>query len=384
MTMLPELVASDGSVAEIVADVPDRTELDSLPLMSESVPFSWHSRAIDLGNNIVFTPGAKWDRFKDGASIIRIPIFYLKTESSRFTLGDTTPLMKEALVKGFTLRDKEITINFETADSEIYKVDVEGSGDTTPKYEKLSSIDRKNFKGYFDDYVEPGDVRISACKKEVSKYLNRIDSISSAELNTYSDRVIDNMSKDNLSALLKAPQGYVKKIKDKIILLESEYCEQKFYKMVDSGEIICVPHYALPNMIHPIKCTNSIAKSLYNSEGDMNNLEFSVITQIASLENVKWWHRILDHGGNSSFHLNGFINHYPDFIVMTNNGTLVLVETKGADRDNTDSKRKLKLGKVWENRSGLSYRYFMVVEGQSFDVDGAHHIDDFIEIMKKL
>jgi len=37
--------------------------------------------------------------------------------------------------------------------------------------------------------------------------------------------------------------------------------------------------------------------------------------------------------GGADFYLNGAINHYPDFIVKTRNGRIVLVETKG---DNTD------------------------------------------------
>jgi hypothetical protein len=54
------------------------------------------------------------------------------------------------------------------------------------------------------------------------------------------------------------------------------------------------------------------------------------------------------------FKLNGFINHYPDFIAMTRSGNALLAESKSDDRDNGDSERKLALGKEWERLAAPS------------------------------
>ena len=53
----------------------------------------------------------------------------------------------------------------------------------------------------------------------------------------------------------------------------------------------------------------------------------------------------------SGFRINGFINHYPDFIIRTTSGKIIILETKGDDRDNSDSVRKLKLGNAWEKQA---------------------------------
>ena len=91
----------------------------------------------------------------------------------------------------------------------------------------------------------------------------------------------------------------------------------------------------------------------------------------------------------NDFRINGFINHYPDFMVMTQSGKLVLIEYKGDDRDNSDSARKVKLGRIWQDKAGISagtdcYRYFMVFKNRDFGIDGAYMLDDFIAIMQEL
>jgi type III restriction enzyme len=63
------------------------------------------------------------------------------------------------------------------------------------------------------------------------------------------------------------------------------------------------------------------------------------------------------------FRINGFLNHYPDFIIQTKSNKTILLETKGDDRDNSDSEAKIRLGKAWENRAGKQgYKYFMVFD----------------------
>ena len=132
----------------------------------------------------------------------------------------------------------------------------------------------------------------------------------------------------------------------------------------------------------PADTTDAIPNSLYEAEkDDMNNGEHELIDAVVALGNVKWWHRIIERKG---FRLNGYINHYPDFIVMTKSGKLVLIEYKGDDRDNSDSKRKLNMGRKWQAQAGQNYRYFMVFKNRDFGIDGAYTLDQFVEIMKEL
>ena len=126
-----------------------------------------------------------------------------------------------------------------------------------------------------------------------------------------------------------------------------------------------------------------INKSLYEQEADVNNFEHRVISEIAGLPNVRWWHRVID-SNKAGFVLNGFINHSPDFIVATTSGKIVLVETKGDDRDNSDSRIKLQLGRKWADMAGTKYRYYMVFDENDTGFDGAYPVREFMELMKKL
>ena len=77
------------------------------------------------------------------------------------------------------------------------------------------------------------------------------------------------------------------------------------------------------------------------------------------------------------FRINGFLNHYPDFIVKTKAGKIIALETKGDDRDNTDSELKLKLGKQWESKAGRDFHYMMVFENNP--VNGAERLSDALK-----
>lgn len=93
----------------------------------------------------------------------------------------------------------------------------------------------------------------------------------------------------------------------------------------------------------------------------MNDFEATVITDNASLDNIKFWHRNLGRG--KGFAINGFkSNHYPDFIIVTKSDNVILLETKGDDRDNPDSASKRRLGNRWADLSGEKAHYFMVYD----------------------
>ena len=70
----------------------------------------------------------------------------------------------------------------------------------------------------------------------------------------------------------------------------------------------------------------------------------------------------------TGFELNGFINHYPDFIVRMKNGKTILIETKDDHMDGSDNKNKLRLGEKWTSKAGDEFRYFMVFETERLKV----------------
>ena len=102
-------------------------------------------------------------------------------------------------------------------------------------------------------------------------------------------------------------------------------------------------------------------------------------SHIGSLENVLFWHKNPVYKG---FLMNGFVNHYPDFIVVTKSGKKILIETKGDHLDGSDSQSKIRLGGAWAKKAGNDYRYYMVFENRQ--VPGAITIDEMIDRLGKL
>lgn len=57
-------------------------------------------------------------------------------------------------------------------------------------------------------------------------------------------------------------------------------------------------------------------------------------------------------------------------------GDIVIIETKGDDRDNSDSEGKLKLGKAWESQANqlthnTGYKYHCSMVFETKPIDGA-------------
>lgn len=312
-------------------------------------------------------------------SALRIPQFFLRSIPDLFG-GEFELLQPENLSEGFSLAGQDAQVHFELATGDMYRIDIEERGEAVPKYKRASSE--------LNEYIRsrlaklPPEQKIKSCTDMLCARINRNNRYSAAEISDYVHRIVSGMTEDELAAMESAIPSYAAKIQDKITRLEEAYREEVFNRWADAGKIVCRDSYALPAVITPKEPTDAIPKSLYDAEkDDMNGGEHELIDAVVALDNVKWWHRIIERKG---FRLNGYINHYPDFMVMTNSDNLILIEYKGDDRDNSDSERKLKLGRKWQAQSGEHYRYFMVFKNREFGIDGAYTLDTFIEIMKGL
>lgn len=317
--------------------------------------------------------------FSEEASAIRIPQFFLRSIPDLF--GDEFELLeKENLSDGFSLSGQDAKIRFELATGEMYRVDIEEKGEAVPKYRRASA----ELSEYIRDRLAqlPPEQKIEKCTKMICDQINRNNRYAASEILDYVRRIVSGMTDDELSAMETSIPTYASKIQSKIDALEEAYRQEKFNHWLDTGKIVCRGSYALLPVITPADTIESIPKALYEAErNDMNDEERTLIDAVVALDNVKWWHRIID---RKDYCINGFITHYPDFMVMTNSGRLVLIEYKGDDRDNSDSERKCTLGRQWQAQAGQNYRYFMVFKNREFGIDGAYTLDRFIAIMKEL
>ncbi|MGM9599435.1 MAG: DEAD/DEAH box helicase [Faecousia sp.] len=327
----------------------------------------------------MLTQNAIQAQFADEASELLVPQFFLRLTPDLFG-GEYELLEPENLSEGFSLAGQDAQVRFELATGEMYRVDIEDNGEAVPKYRRADS----ELNAFIRERLArlPEEEKIKRCTNLLCGNINRNNRYASAEIEDYVRRIIAGMTEDELAAMETAIPTYAMKIMEKIKGLEDAYREDKFNRWLDTGKIVCRENYSLPGVITPADTTDAIPKSLYEAEkDDMNNGERDLIDAVVGLGNIKWWHRIIERKG---FHLNGFMNHYPDFMVMTNSGKLVLIEYKGDDRDNSDSKRKLSLGRKWQAQAGPNYRYFMVFKNRDFGIDGAYTLDEFVNVLKEL
>ena len=322
-----------------------------------------------------------YDEYKDEALALEIPQFYYKSENSLFAFldGDYKELVsKEFLSDGFTLKDKSVEIDFRSATESVAEVDV--NKNEKPKYRFMAEAESEYFKEMFKNQAP--ESRVRNCKYQIKKILETLDIVSSVELTAYIDRVVENMDGDELAALEKNVHGFAIRIKEKINKLLDEYRRDRFKHLIETGKIVCIPSFKLKSEINPGETFSFLSKSLYAEEQTMNAFERKVIEKVASVPNIKWWHRNIE---RHEFYINGFINHYPDFIVMTNSGYIVMIETKGEHlTSNDDSREKAELGKMWQAQAGSKFRYYMVSENDIASNPDATSFDKFLNIIKDL
>ncbi len=89
------------------------------------------------------------------------------------------------------------------------------------------------------------------------------------------------------------------------------------------------------------------------------------------------WHRNPVKG--DGFEINGVTNHYPDFIIKTVSGKIVILETKG---DHLIATKKIKLGNTWAQNAGKQFKYFLVYD--KLQVEGTKTKEQFLALMKEL
>ncbi|MDE5557315.1 MAG: DEAD/DEAH box helicase family protein [Ruminococcus sp.] len=316
-------------------------------------------------------------QYEEQVKKLRIPQFFMKSTPDLFG-GDTVFLDKNSLLEGFNLSEQDANINFTLSSGEMYTVDIQSQGDAVPKYKKVSKTESEYINGLLARSA-PED-KIKKCTEYICHDINQNNAFATPEVDEYVNRIVSNMTEDELAVIETSFTTYAMKIKEKIKELQEVYMEKQFYKWLDSGKIVCQEEYSFPIVITPSTSNDSVPLSLYDAEYDkLNNEEKNIRDILAGTNSVEWWHRIIEKKG---FCINAFINHYPDFIVKMKSGRIVVVEYKGGDRDNSDSKTKLKLGRQWASYAGTEYRYFMVFD--SNPIEDAYTLDDFADMLKNI
>lgn len=323
------------------------------------------------------------EEFAREASELVIPQFVVETSPTLFFDHEFALLEKENLYKGFTLRDKDTQIDFSAIEVEIARIDVEDSNDGKPKAFQIKGYDNIQMKEWIDS--QPSEAKRRICKDMICKKISRNNAIHDIELEEYVGHIMNHMTEDQLTDLEQSYYPYMVAIENKVNALLSQYAFERFYKLLEQEHITCIPMYRMPEIIAPSRTISSIPKSLYTEEEDFDNAyEKKVIWELSALDNIKWWHRNIARKG---FAINGAVTAYPDFMAMTNSGKILLIETKGDQLKNDESKVKSEIGAKWAAKASMTgriYKYYMVFQTKNPEYEGAYSYDRFMEIVREL
>ena len=316
--------------------------------------------------------------FREQAEQINLPQFYLKVPANDLfgMKEEDLPLEKENLLEGFALSKADTNIAFDSITSELYKVDLdETKKEHTPTFVRLDGKVKDSVMTYILDPSRK-DSRVKNFTKRLMDLIGNLFPIPDKEIEKYINRILEDFKDEQFSDLAANEYTYKDKIKFKIIALSEQFAEKKFKDFLDTDKVFIKPSFTLPKSISPVETAKDITKSLYEKEGSMNGFEERVINEIGNMTNIAFWTRNIERKG---FRINGFINHYPDFIIQTKSGKTILLETKG---DHLDAESKIRLGASWANKAGNNFRYFMVYEKRT--VDGAYRFEDFINVISEI
>ena len=289
----------------------------------------------------------------------------------------------------FVLANLDATVNFTAIDSDVFSVDAVdiGKGESAPAFKEVKRAEKEKLNHIIKSQPSTGQVTSIVGRLFDLIGKNTFYPIDDNDIKKYLSRIVEVMSPEQRSDCLERDYAYVKAIKIKITGLANEYSAKVFNDWLTLQKVKLQPSFVFPTSITPSENAPAITNSLYVTERGMNGLESSVIGKIAQLDNVLWWHCNLERG--KGFCINGFINHYPDFVVLTASKNIIIIETKGDDRDNSDSKDKLKLGKLWESHAnqlihetGFRYHYMMVFDNNP--LDGAQTVGDALNLVAGL
>lgn len=316
--------------------------------------------------------------FREQVKSINIPQFFLKVPANDlFNKGEQdVALEKESLLEGFALSKSDTNIAFDSITSELYKVDLDiTKKEHTPTFVRLDGEVKESIMTFFLDPARK-DSRVKNFTHRIMNIIGNMYPIPDKEIERYISRILEDFTDEQFNDFANNEYTYTDKIKKKIKSLSEDFAEQKFKDYLDTDKVFIKPSFKMPNSISPNNTSKDITKSLYEKEGNMNGFEEQVINEIANMGNVAFWTRNIEKKG---FRINGFLNHYPDFIIQTKSGKTIILETKG---DHLDAEQKIRLGSMWASKAGNDYRYFMVYGSRT--VDGAYKLEDFLKIMKNI
>lgn len=307
-----------------------------------------------------------------------IPQFMIRVDGGLFTDDEIwKPLDREDLLADFKLSKygiDRVSINPATF-SEAREVDLAADSDEY-RIRWLEESIRRNMLMLFSNMSDEGkseSLKAAILDAMSGQFKN---AYGRAQLAQYIGRIVDDMDLPVVEACYESVGSVARAVMGAVRSLADDFCEERFGTLLSRGDVRLAPEYRLPKSFVQANPMTSYDKELYEAEdGRVDGVERKMVDLLANSPRVVWWHRVVERKPGE-FSINGFINHYPDFLALRDDGTLMAIETKG-EHLGDDARRKLRLGTRWSDMAGAGFRYFMVFEREALDEANAFTLAEF-------
>ncbi|HIW76401.1 MAG TPA: DEAD/DEAH box helicase family protein [Candidatus Gordonibacter avicola] len=377
----------DGGMAEQMGGLAVPKSISAIVVNAENLERDFESKVVEeqahTSNSTTGVGGEKnmyaiQASLVDSVNRLLLPQFRYHQRAGLFSDEETLPFDRKMLLQNFNLASCGTgCVNIDSSGFEgAREVDIyDDSGELRVK--QLGVQQSADLRSLFARYTQTS---------KRSEMCNGIINCMSIQFqNTYGDkglknfvsRVVDQMDDSQVDAYIDNASRYAKAIVEAISQLSANHCREQFEKQIDSGLITLECCYQFPLRILQTNPLTIYDHSLYEAEdANLTEIERKMAETLANCETIRWWHRVVERK-EGEFFINGFINHYPDFLAMTQGGLILAIETKGEQLKNDDSRAKLDLGTRWAMMAGSNYRYFMVFDHDAIDASSSYTLAEF-------
>lgn len=207
-------------------------------------------------------------------------------------------------------------------------------------------------------------------KKELVQWLDkklRFTMIDKEDKVKFLEKVIEKIKGHTISDLSVNRYVLLAKLNEVINSILVDYSKIRFDKLLKERKIVVKEFEKYPEVITlSEEIPQEFNKNYYSKIDKLNKEEQRFIERLDldALPNVKFW--IRNREKKDPFYLQGWQKNkfYPDFIAVTNKGTILTLEWKGEDRiSNEDTKYKEIIASIWEQLGNEKLHFFLVHNG---------------------
>ena len=365
----------ESSIDNIIDDAEDSEAAFEMQAKAERSDAAIGSTGVGDGVNTFMVR----EQFRNDVHDLSIPQFRVRQSAGLFSAEETLPFEWHMLLDTFDLTScgtEGVSLD-EAGVDDVRQVDIDAeSGEF--KVRELSAPDIEHLRALFCHYTD--DAKREQMAGGIFNLMSpRLkDTYGSRGLKDFIGRVVAGMTSEQVDAYVENGGRYARAIANAVKILAERHCKKAFSKRLATGSIVLEPTYKLPDSMIVRAATTIYDSTLYEAEcGEMNGLEERMAFALSASPRIRWWHRIDERRKDSAFCINGYINHYPDFLAMTEEGRLLTIEMKGEQLKNDDSRDKLDLGTKWALASGPRFSYFMVFDHDALEGEGSYVFDEF-------